>query len=171
MMTSSNGNIFRVTGHFCGELTGHRWIPHKGKWREALMFSLIHARINGWVHNNEAGDLRRNRDHYYVTVMRMQHCSDWGGTFTFVCTKDTPSATLIAEIWGIYQYLGETWPCYYGIVLYRVIIRTMRIGIIQSDDSVKWKYTVILSQNDTMICTDLNLFCIIATLKRVWQSW
>ena len=28
MMTSWNGNIFRVTGHLCGEFTGHRWIPH-----------------------------------------------------------------------------------------------------------------------------------------------
>ena len=28
MMTSSNGNIFRVTGHLCGEFTGRRWIPH-----------------------------------------------------------------------------------------------------------------------------------------------
>ena len=28
MMTSSNGNIFRVTGHLCGEFTGLRWIPH-----------------------------------------------------------------------------------------------------------------------------------------------
>ena len=27
MMTSSNENIFRVTGHLCGEFTGHRWIP------------------------------------------------------------------------------------------------------------------------------------------------
>ena len=27
MMTSSNGNIFRVTGHLCGEFTGHWWIP------------------------------------------------------------------------------------------------------------------------------------------------
>ena len=27
MMTSSNGNTFRVTGHLCGEFTGHRWIP------------------------------------------------------------------------------------------------------------------------------------------------
>ena len=26
MMTSSNGNIFRVTDHLCGEFTGHRWI-------------------------------------------------------------------------------------------------------------------------------------------------
>ena len=28
MMTSSNGNIFCVTGHLCGEFTGPRWIPH-----------------------------------------------------------------------------------------------------------------------------------------------
>ena len=27
MMTSSNGDIFRVTGHLCGEFTGHRWFP------------------------------------------------------------------------------------------------------------------------------------------------
>ena len=27
MMTSSNGYIFRVTGHLCGEFTGQRWIP------------------------------------------------------------------------------------------------------------------------------------------------
>ena len=27
MMTSSNGNIFRVTGHLCGEFIGPRWIP------------------------------------------------------------------------------------------------------------------------------------------------
>ena len=27
MMTSSNGNIFRITGTLCGEFTGHRWIP------------------------------------------------------------------------------------------------------------------------------------------------
>ena len=27
VMTSSNGNIFRVTGHLCGEFTSHRWIP------------------------------------------------------------------------------------------------------------------------------------------------
>ena len=27
MMTSSNGNIFRVTGHLCGEFPDPRWIP------------------------------------------------------------------------------------------------------------------------------------------------
>ena len=29
MMTSSNGNIFRITGRLCGEFTGHWWIPLK----------------------------------------------------------------------------------------------------------------------------------------------
>ena len=43
--------------------------PHKGQWRGALMSSLICAWINGWLNNREAGDLRRHRAHYDVTVM------------------------------------------------------------------------------------------------------
>ena len=39
--------------------------PHKGQWRRAL----ICVWINGWVNNREAGDLRRHRAHYDVTVM------------------------------------------------------------------------------------------------------
>ena len=58
-MTSSNENIFRVTGHFRGQFTSHRW---------ALMFSLTRAWINGWVNNREAGDLRRQRAYYDATV-------------------------------------------------------------------------------------------------------
>ena len=42
---------------------------HKGQWRGALVFSLICDRINGWVNNREAGDLRRYRAHYDVIVM------------------------------------------------------------------------------------------------------
>ena len=50
----------------------HRWpvnSPHKGQWREALMFSLICAWISRWVNNREAGDLRRHRTHYDANVM------------------------------------------------------------------------------------------------------
>ena len=46
--------------------------PHKGQWRGALMFSLICARINNWVNNGEAGDLRRHRGHYDVIVMSIR---------------------------------------------------------------------------------------------------
>ena len=94
MMTSSNGNIFRVIGPFCGEFTGQRWIPFTKAsdaetssissrfsgitlYREmkylsiylSLMFSLICAWINGWANNREAGDLRHHRAHYDVIVM------------------------------------------------------------------------------------------------------
>ena len=58
-MTSSNGNIYRWTVNS----------PQKGQWRGALMFSLICAWMNDWVNNREAGDLRRHRAQYDVTVM------------------------------------------------------------------------------------------------------
>ena len=47
--------------------------PHKGQWRGALMFSLIYARINGWVNNCQAGDLRRHNAHYDVIVMQQNY--------------------------------------------------------------------------------------------------
>ena len=40
MMTSSNGNIFRLTGHLCGEFTGHRWIP-RTKVRDAELWCFL----------------------------------------------------------------------------------------------------------------------------------
>ena len=75
MMTSSNGNIFRVTGHLCGEFTG----------LGILMFSSICARINCWVNNRGAGDLRRHRAPYDVIVM---WCSFSTGYSSFVRITD-----------------------------------------------------------------------------------
>ena len=43
--------------------------PHKGRWRGALVLSLICAWTNGWVNNRGSGDLRRHRAHNDVTVM------------------------------------------------------------------------------------------------------
>ena len=43
--------------------------PHRGQWRGVLIFSLMYARIHGWVNNREAGDLRRHLAHYDVIVM------------------------------------------------------------------------------------------------------
>ena len=44
--------------------------PHRPVTR-SLMFSVICARINVWVNNGEAGDLRRHRAHYDVTMVVM----------------------------------------------------------------------------------------------------
>ena len=45
--------------------------PHKGQWRGHLMFALICAWTEGCVNISDAGDLRRNRTHYDVTVMSL----------------------------------------------------------------------------------------------------
>ena len=89
-MTSSSGNIFSVTGSLCGEFAGHRWIsPHKGQWHGALMFSLICVWINGWVNNREAGNLRRYRAIYDVTVMV---------AFIYGCGRSHTSTTRTARL-------------------------------------------------------------------------
>ena len=70
-MTSSNGNIFRVTDLLCGEFTGHRWIPlTKASDAEVWCFSLICAWTNSWAKNGDPGDLRRHRAHYGVTALK-----------------------------------------------------------------------------------------------------
>ena len=43
-MTSSNGNIYRVTGPLCGEFTGNRWIPLT-KASDAGLWCLFHLRL------------------------------------------------------------------------------------------------------------------------------
>ena len=56
MMTSSNGNIFHVTGLLCGEFTGHRWIPcTKASDVELWCFLWSAAWINGCVNTDEWG--------------------------------------------------------------------------------------------------------------------
>ena len=45
MLTSSNGNIVRVTGHLCREFTGHRWIP-RTKASDTELNVLFDLRLN-----------------------------------------------------------------------------------------------------------------------------
>ena len=132
MMTSSNGNIFRVTGHFCGETTDHRWIPHKkASDADLWCFSLICAWIDGWVNNGEAGDLRRYRAYYDVIVMIWSkpngRCSYLSG--------------LLQWHWGYHE-------------------QTMKIGLIQWSHFKLLEFSIwrkILGQTSTL-CTAYFLF-------------
>ena len=62
---------------------------HKGQWCGALIFSLICTRINGWVNNGEAGDLRRHHAHYDVTAMMLR-----------VRYHQRPPKLIIVSMWG-----------------------------------------------------------------------
>ena len=67
MVTSSNGNIFRVTGPLCGEFTGEV-LSQRPVTRSFDIFGDLRLN-NAWINNREAGDLRRHRGHYDVILM------------------------------------------------------------------------------------------------------
>ena len=96
--------------------------PHKGQWRGALMFSLIYARINGWVNNREAGDLRRHQAHCDVIVM--------GPLLFFIYMNDIPWASnllhciLYADDTTLFSTIGSStkfkcqWPTKSGMSIW-----------------------------------------------------
>ena len=79
MMTSSNGNIFRVTGHLCAEFTGLRWIP-RTKASDAelwcFLWSVPDKRLSkqswGWWFETQSGSLWRHSN-----ARGSLHCHVW----------------------------------------------------------------------------------------------
>ena len=70
MMTSSNGNIFRVTGACWGEFTGDRWIPlTKPVTRSFDIF--FDPRLSGWANHRDVDNLRRHCPYHDVNVMEI----------------------------------------------------------------------------------------------------
>ena len=106
MMTSSNGNIFRVTGYLCGEFTGPRWIPptQRPVTRSFDVFFELHLKKNGWVNNRETGDFRRFRAHYDVTVMS----NPWRSQTGIGTVQPTPGETHLNRCWLISDIALET---------------------------------------------------------------
>ena len=79
-MTSSNGNIFRVTGHLCGEFTGPGEFPTQRPVTRSFDVYFDLCSNKRWVNSREAGDFRCHRAHYDVIVMnvctyRLSHIS------------------------------------------------------------------------------------------------
>ena len=75
MMTSSNGNIFRITGPLCGEFTGHRWIPiTKASDVELWCFLWSSPEQMFELNNRDTNDLRCHHARYDINVMA-DYCS------------------------------------------------------------------------------------------------
>ena len=68
-MTSSNGNIFRVTDPLCGEFTDLDEFLAQRPVTQSFDVFFDQRLNNNWVNNREAGGLRRHRGHYDVIVM------------------------------------------------------------------------------------------------------
>ena len=82
MMTPSNGCVFRVTVPFWGESTGQQWIPLKMPVKLSFDVFFDQGSTNGWSSNRDAGDLKRYRVHYDVSVM---HYIPWNMTKGWFC--------------------------------------------------------------------------------------
>ena len=112
-----------------------RWIhrspvnfPRKGQWRGALIFSLICAWINGWVNSHEAGDVKRHRGHYDVTVITA-NCGGTSMHFFFYKHITTNHTTLVKSVKMIRLNMKDImeWPIF-DQYLTIVILRMMLIG-------------------------------------------
>ena len=118
VMTSSNRNIFRVTGPFVRGI--HRWpvnSPHKGQWRGALMFSLICALNNrlskqswGWWFETPSCPSQRHCN-------ALTHIIPDNHRSTFIC---------VSFVWVFY---GGVVVCFYLFVL--ILFWTILILIVE----------------------------------------
>ena len=72
MMTSSNGNIFRVTVPLCGEFTGHRWIPFT-KASDSELWCFLSCALNKRLCKKSSG-------WWFETPSRSlwRHCNEYG---------------------------------------------------------------------------------------------
>ena len=146
MMASSNGSIFRFTGPLRGESTGHRLIPLTKASDAELWCFLWSSWTNGRANNGDAGDLKRHRAHYDVTVI-----------ITFVMSLflviSCELFTYIIQNWfnginfpgGVSQLL-ESFRNVFSCVLYWVWVRSSATQPQQimaqrkHDDVIKWKH-------------------------------
>ena len=116
MMTSSNGDIFRVTGHLCGEVTGEFPIQRPVRRSfDGFFYLPLNKRLSeqlwGWW-------LRRHRVHYDVVVM----------IEIYIINSSLCSLLLI------------TWRCYIRWDIYREIslsIEAARLALLNHRIAVK----------------------------------
>ena len=75
-MTSSNGNVYRVTGHLCGKFTVPRWIPRRPVTRSFDVF--FDLRLNKRLSKQSWG-------WWFKTLSRplWLHCNDGNSSYDF----------------------------------------------------------------------------------------
>ena len=82
MMSSSNGNMFRVTGPLCGQFTGHRWIPRtNARFAElwCFLWSLIMEYIRRLPQRNNVNNVCNP-----LNVVLIPICSNHKNPFALV---------------------------------------------------------------------------------------
>ena len=114
MITSSNGNIFRVTGPLCGEFTGYRWIPLT-KASDADRWYFFDLRLNkrlskhswGWWFETQSRSLWRHCNVYKWTHgMKSWH---WLKFVPIHAFKNIRLVTFVAIV------MNTLWACFLSL--------------------------------------------------------
>ena len=100
MMTSSNGNIFRVTGPLCGEFTGHRWILRPRPVTRMFFFYLrLNKRLSkqswGWWFETPSCPLWRHSDEGWCFMAGQNMFDNSIKSVKYLCD---PPATLVVKV-------------------------------------------------------------------------
>ena len=116
MITSWNGNIFRVTGHLCGEFTGPRWIPHT-KASDAELWSLFDLRLNkrlnkqswGWWFETLSRPLWRHRNVLNLFQFKLKPIHTGDGDWSYKHPYEDPCYSIYFFCYLTYKYFGNRW--------------------------------------------------------------
>ena len=143
MMTSSNWNIFRVTGPLWRESLSPVDSPHKGQWCGALMLSLICTWTNVWVNNLDNGDLRRDRAHYGARQCNdllyrypwWRHDNDTLSTLLVLCEENAP---MTGGFPSQKANNAELWYCM--ISMNKPLNKQSRLSMIWKANTLMWRH-------------------------------
>ena len=104
MMTSSNENIFRVTGHLCGEFTGHREFPAQRPvtrsfdvFYDLRLIKRLSKQWWGWWFETPSYPLW----HYCNAHLG-------GGSWVAIQPSKTDQHVLHIELYHIYKYIQQS---------------------------------------------------------------
>ena len=160
MMTSSNGNIFRVTGPLCGEFTGPGEFPTQRPVTRSfdVFFDLrLNKRLSkqqrGWWFETQAWSLWRHCNviwscwHYSGIILCMRPAnqrwhynvtfSQWPGTYT----KWSLIIYQLHGSHGVKTLISSTWmtfPCCFLIVKYGLYIFNYLLEIVSCGELVTY---------------------------------
>ena len=145
-----------VTGEF----------PRQRPVTRSFDISLICAWINGWVNNRDAGDLRRHRAHYDVTLMVMAwwfhyHKQCWLGSLAPYDSTRNRWVTLDEteqQIRILYQFTHK------DLETHEHVVSTV------VTDALVLKYQTIINHNADNIAIALDQFQTMALTHNVWGT-
>ena len=163
MMTSSNGNFFRVTGHLCGEFTGPRWIHHTKASDAELWCYLWSKRLSkqwwGWWFETLSHPLWRHRNECHRWYSS-QKASNAGLSCFFVVSCEIPLNK--QQFPTSLNTMTHMWRC---CKVFENAVNVLR-------DELGWYQEVLLwSANRTSIGSDNGLSPIGAKPIYIHQCW